>query len=156
MQARASTREIPYTWKSSCYICFVVVIVFTWVKQIWYDLLEFARNKQGNTEIKQNNYFSLLCVFSRNFWCFCFYMSMFDCKCKSLNRLGENRKTNRKKQKSFEKNKNANTGYPALDPTANKYLSGSGWEMMYFCFFVFLFFSKLFMFVCFYVFFFRL
>ena len=27
-----------------------------------------------------------------------------------------------------------NTGYPALDPTANKYLSGSGWEIMYFMF----------------------
>ena len=31
-------------------------------------------------------------------------------------------------------NKNINTGYPALDPTANKYLSGSGWEIMYLCF----------------------
>ena len=31
---------------------------------------------------------------------------------------------------------NINTGYPALDPTANKYLSGSGWEIS--VFFVFL------------------
>ena len=33
------------------------------------------------------------------------------------------------------------TGYPALDPTANKYISGSGWEMFCFvlCLFVCLF-----------------
>ena len=30
-------------------------------------------------------------------------------------------------------NNNRNTGYPALDPTANKYMSGSGWEVMYVC-----------------------
>ena len=30
-------------------------------------------------------------------------------------------------------NKNINTRYPAFDPTANKYLSGSGWEIMYLC-----------------------
>ena len=37
--------------------------------------------------------------------------------------------------------KSINTGYPALDPTANKYLSGSGWEIyvVFFCFSVFLF-----------------
>ena len=53
--------------------------------------------------------------------------------------------------------KTNNTGYPALDPTANKYLSGSGWEIMIFCvvmfscFSVFLFFSKLVLFVMFYM-----
>ena len=96
VQARASTREMPYKGKPSCYICFVVVSVFTWVKQIWYDLLEFTTRK----------YF----------------------------------------------NKNRNTGYPALDPTKNKYLSGSGWEMMYLCFVslfcVFL--EAVYVFVCFY------
>ena len=30
-------------------------------------------------------------------------------------------------------NKNRNTGYPALDPTANQYFSGPGWEIMYLC-----------------------
>ena len=30
--------------------------------------------------------------------------------------------------------KTNNTGYPALDPTANKYLSGSGWEISVFLF----------------------
>ena len=30
-----------------------------------------------------------------------------------------------------------NTGYPALDPTANKNISGSGWEIMIFCVFVY-------------------
>ena len=82
-------REHPQG-KSSCYIRFVVVSIFIWVKQIWYDLLVFTRNKQGKPEIKQ---------------------------------------------KSFEKNiNNRNTGYPAQDPTANKYLSGSGWEIKFFCF----------------------
>ena len=32
---------------------------------------------------------------------------------------------------------NINTGYPVQDPTANKYLSGSGWEIMYLCSFCF-------------------
>ena len=45
------------------------------------------------------------------------------------------------------------TGYPALDPTANKYLSGSGWEIYVFSVFLF-FFEFLFMFcvMCLYVF----
>ena len=70
----------------------------------------------------------------------CCYMCFFDCKCKSLNRLGENITTKQTqtviKQKSLEKNiKHRNTGYPALDPTGNKYFSGSGWRIMYFsCF----------------------
>ena len=85
-------------------------------------------------------------------------MCLFDCKCKNLNRLGENIKTKHKEtvkqQKSFENNnKNINTGYPALDPTANKYLSGSGWEIMILClFYVFL--EAVYVFVlCLYVFF---
>ena len=46
---------------------------------------------------------------------------------------------------------NITTGYAALDPTADEYLSGSGWEIMYVCcvcccLYV-VFFSKLFMFV---------
>ena len=56
-------------------------------------------------------------------------MCLFDCKCKSLNRQGEN--INKKTLESFEKNRN--TGYPAQDPTANKYLSSSAWEIMYVC-----------------------
>ena len=51
------------------------------------------------------------------------YMCFFDCKCKSLNRLGEHIKTTQTKhketitQKSFEKNiTNRNTGYPAHEP----------------------------------------
>ena len=32
---------------------------------------------------------------------------------------------------------NINTGYLALDPTANKYLSGSGWEIFFSSFFKF-------------------
>ena len=62
-----------------------------------------------------------------------FTLCFFDCKYKSLKRLGENMKQterNINKQKnSIENRQNRNTGYPALDPTANKYLSGSGWEI---------------------------
>ena len=65
----------------------------------------------------------------------------FDCKCKSLNILGENIKTQQKeteqqKHKNSKDNRktNRNTGYPALDPTANKYISGSGWENC--CFYI--------------------
>ena len=49
-------------------------------------------------------------------------MCLFDCKCKSLKRLGENIKNNRKKHKQTEqlkekhKQKNRNTGYPAHEP----------------------------------------
>ena len=48
--------------------------------------------------------------------------------------------------------KTNNTGYPALDPTANKYLSGSGWEIsVVFCFvlYVFMFlFEFVYVFIC--------
>ena len=59
----------------------------------------------------------------------------------SLNRLGENRSNRNKTEKLREKNikHNRNTGYPALDPTANEYFSGSAWEVMYLCFSLFLF-----------------
>ena len=74
-----------------------------------------------------------------------FVCVFFDCKCKSFKRQGENTTTNRKKQKTKDNNskKNRNkrtTGYPALDPTANKYISGSGWEIYVFLFFVLCFF----------------
>ena len=52
------------------------------------------------------------------------------------------KKTRRNMTNSKTNSKNINTGYPALDPTANKYLSGSGWEISFFlcvlCFYVFL------------------
>ena len=71
-----------------------------------------------------------------------FTLCFFDCECKSLKRLGENRnKNNRNKQKNKQTNSknnrnNRNTEYPALDPTANKYLSVSGWEIsVFFVFF---------------------
>ena len=45
--------------------------------------------------------------------------------------------------KEKQKKQNRNTGYPALDPTTNKYISGSGWETMYmllfFCFVIYVF-----------------
>ena len=56
--------------------------------------------------------------------------------------------------------RNINTGYPALDPTANKSLSGSGWEIMYFCcfycFYVFLealylIYIYIYIYICFYM-----
>ena len=49
------------------------------------------------------------------------YLCFFDCKCKSLKRLGENRKqteTNRKTTEQLEgkQKTNRNTGYPAHEP----------------------------------------
>ena len=49
----------------------------------------------------------------------------------------ELKKTRRNMKNSKTNSNNINTGYPALDPTANKYLSGSGWEIMYLCLFMF-------------------
>ena len=42
------------------------------------------------------------------------------------------KKTRRNRKNSKTNSNNINTGYPALDPTANKYLSGSGWEISVF------------------------
>ena len=63
---------------------------------------------------------------------------MFDCKCKTSKIIGENITTNiqqhKQNRKASSKNiNNRHTGYPAQDPTANKYLSGSGWEIFYLC-----------------------
>ena len=106
--------------------------------------------------MQTENVYIALC-FSRNYLrVFCFYMSLFACKCKSLNRLGENVKTTEITQKSFENNDKISrtTGYPALDPTANKYLSGSGWEIMILCFYFYFFFCKCVFFLFFLCFFF--
>ena len=45
--------------------------------------------------------------------------------------LKKRKKKNKKLQEKHKQRikQNINTGYPALEPTANKYLSGSGWEM---------------------------
>ena len=89
--------------------------------------------------LKMFFFFSFLCFPYSFYVFFCFYMCSFDCKCKSLKRLGENltKQTeinNNKTEQLEEKHKqnNINTGYPALDPTANRYLSGSGWEIYVF------------------------
>ena len=44
------------------------------------------------------------------------------------------KKTRRNMKNSKTNSEHINTGYPALDPTANKYLSGSGWEIYVFLF----------------------
>ena len=90
-------------------------------------------------------------------------MCFFDCKCKSLKILGENiqqTEQNIQKQEQLEENmnKNINTGYPAHEPTANKYLSGSDCEIyVFFLYMIFLYSflncfslscSVLFMFLC--------
>ena len=63
------------------------------------------------------------------------------------------KKTRRNSKNSKTNGNNINTGYPALDPTANKYLSGSGWEISVFffykCFSVVLLFVFLLLYVCF-------
>ena len=64
-----------------------------------------------------------------------------------------NRKKHTKQQKNLKENRNnRNTGYPALDPTANRYLSGSGWDIYVvslFCYVSFLIFLFSFEFLCF-------
>ena len=92
--------------------------------------------------------------------CSVFICVLFEHKCKSLKRLGENRKNKKNRKKQNKKQtaktrrktlkKNRNTGYPDLDPTANKYLSGSGWEISVFLFLCFsLSCSVFFVFMCF-------
>ena len=71
--------------------------------------------------------------------------------------------TRRKQTKTTERNikthkleethkNNRNTVYPALDPTANKYLSGSGWEISVFSVFGMCFFELCYVFLFLYVF----
>ena len=64
----------------------------------------------------------------------------------------ELKKTRRNMKNSKTNSNNINTGYPALDPTANNYLSGSGWEIsVVFLFFLFSVFLRVFLllYVCF-------
>ena len=77
--------------------------------------------------------------FTRSVCClFCGCLIVFDCKCKCFKRLGgqmqsTNKQTNIMNTTTSRQKNNRHTGYPAQDPTANRYLSGSGWEMMYLC-----------------------
>ena len=86
--------------------------------------------------------------------CLLFYMCFFDCKCKSLKRLGENiKKNDRKKHKQNRttkgKQKNINTGYPAHEPPRINRTNYSrrfvGWI---YCIYVFMFSFELFLFFC--------
>ena len=64
--------------------------------------------------------FFLFFLFSFEFFFFfCFYMCFFDCKCKSLKRLGENIKNNRKKHKKNRKTrrKTEKTKIQDIQPT---------------------------------------
>ena len=66
------------------------------------------------------------------FVCCVVYCVVFRQTLKNIRRTHKQKhKETEQKQKSSKKNinNNRNTGYPALDPTANKYLSGSGWEI---------------------------
>ena len=70
-------------------------------------------------------------------------MCLFDCKCKSLKRLGENIKQNRKKQTTKEKlegehKQNINTGFPAREPLRKMNISkGLAGRFLFFFFFFF-------------------
>ena len=117
-------------------ICVLLLYLFLheWSR---YDMIYLNLSKTNREKQKSSRKVCLVCfVFSRScLCCFLFVYVFFDCKCKSLNRLGENivwlnkKKTERNRNKtemeqtSFEKNKkNRNTGYPALDPTAKIYI----------------------------------
>ena len=64
------------------------------------------------------------------------YCVVFRQKLKNTRRKQKQKETENKQNNSKKNIKNRNTGYPALDPTANKYLSGSGWEIyVFFSFF---------------------
>ena len=63
------------------------------------------------------------------------------------------KKTRRNMNNSKTNSNNINTGYLALDPTANKYLSGSGWEISVLFLKCFVYFPSVFLFKHFYVFF---
>ena len=86
-----------------------------------------------------------------------FICVFFDCKCKSLNRLGENKHKHREtniKQKSFENQHKTtrNTGYPAHEPPriyiVYLFAQVRGLDILYLCCLL-RFFSKLF---CFFLF----
>ena len=94
-------------------------------------------------------FFCLICCF---YVCICVF---FDCKCKSLKRLGENikqtTKINRNKYNNYKKNiKQQKYRISSPQTSANKYLSGSGWEISVFYFFFFFFFSFMFFFLFFF------
>ena len=60
-----------------------------------------------------------------------------------IKELLEDKKLNQNQQEykkeTLEKNKqNKNTSHPAHHPTANKYISGSGWEILHCCLFKFI------------------
>ena len=66
--------------------------------------------------------FVFLCFVSKAFLFFGFYLNLFVYTCKSLKSLGKNNKH------KIKTNKTKHIWHPpAHQPTANKYLSGSGW-----------------------------
>ena len=106
--------------------------------------------------------FLFFLCFPSSFFVFllCFYMCFFDCKCKSLKRLGKNRKKTerniKKKQKNSKENrKNRNTGFPTHEPPRINRTNYSrrfvGWKSCISVFYVFL---RVFLFfLCFFLFF---
>ena len=84
-------------------------------------------------------------------------MCCFDCKCESLNWLGENinkQKETNQKQKSFKKNKKQQK-YRISSPRTTQNISAEvrGLDILYFCSVCFMFFSKLFwLLFCFFLF----
>ena len=103
-------------------------------------------------------------MFSLSFFVFivCFYMCLFDCKCKNLKRLGENRQNterNRNKHIKHQRKteKQRNTRYPAHEPPrifcaiySRRFVGWIYCISVYFCFFFellcFLFYSVVFRF----------
>ena len=121
------------------------------------------REKQISLRVWLGDFCLFFCCF---FLCFplsfyvfyVFICVVFDCKCKSLKRLGENITKQKEtlkqtKEKLKEKQqKNRNTGYPAHEPPRKINISkGLAWRFLFFFMFVFMFSFELFYVLCFYM-----
>ena len=64
--------------------------------------------------------------------CLCFYVCLFDCKCKSLKRLGENRKNKKKHKKNIKTQRKTEKQKNQKSPSRNlRYLFAVGSRINY-------------------------
>ena len=78
-------------------------------KQTIQDIQPSTRPRINISQVPAGRFLFFLCLFvvlRVVLLCCCFYMCFFDCKCKSLKRLGENRKRKKKHKETKTKHKN--------------------------------------------------